>query len=198
MTMIKRSIPPPTPPQKSAIDEVNAFVDSLDSLLAKYPFAQKIKAQAGVRPAYVVIAIATLVLLFVLFGIGAHAVCNLTGFAYPIYASFKALKTPGKGDDTQWLTYWIVYGFFSFIESFTDILMRWIPFYYVFKVAFLIYCYLPQTLGANKIYNAFLHPYFVKYERKIDKAIAEGEEFVERVEAQIEGQPQPAATKKVL
>jgi receptor expression-enhancing protein 5/6 len=48
----------------------------------------------------------------------------LVGFVWPVYASFKALKSADTADDTQWLTYWIVFGIVSTVESFTDFLLQ--------------------------------------------------------------------------
>lgn len=48
--------------------------------------------------------------------------------------SIKAIESPNKDDDTQWLTYWVVYGIFSIAEFFSDIFLSWFPFYYMMKV----------------------------------------------------------------
>lgn len=46
----------------------------------------------------------------------------------------KAIDSVEKDDDTQWLTYWVVYAAFGIMEYFTDILLSWIPFYFLLKV----------------------------------------------------------------
>ena len=48
--------------------------------------------------------------------------------------SIKAIESYKKDDDTQWLTYWVVYGYFSIVEFFSDIFLSWFPFYYAGKV----------------------------------------------------------------
>lgn len=48
--------------------------------------------------------------------------------------SVKAIESRNKEDDTQWLTYWVVYGLFSVAEFFSDIFLFWFPFYYAGKV----------------------------------------------------------------
>jgi len=58
----------------------------------------------------------------------------MIGFFYPAWASFKAIETKQKGDDTQWLIYWTVYAFFSILEAFIDFLLYFVPFYYAFKL----------------------------------------------------------------
>ena len=49
--------------------------------------------------------------------------------------SVKAIESVNKDDDTQWLTYWVVYSVFSLGEFFTDILLSWIPLYWFLKVS---------------------------------------------------------------
>lgn len=43
------------------------------------------------------------------------------------------------------LTYWVVFAAFSILEAFLSMLLRWIPFYFALKLAFLAWCFLPQT-----------------------------------------------------
>lgn len=50
----------------------------------------------------------------------------------------KAIESPNKDDDTQWLTYWVVYGVFSIAEFFSDLFLSWFPFYYMLKVCWLL------------------------------------------------------------
>lgn len=49
--------------------------------------------------------------------------------------SCKAIDSPEKDDDTQWLTYWVVYAVFGIMEYFTDLILSWIPFYFLAKVS---------------------------------------------------------------
>ena len=53
---------------------------------------------------------------------------NTVGFLYPAYCSIKALESSVKNDDTQWLTYWVVFAFFSVVEYFADFIAGWVGF----------------------------------------------------------------------
>ena len=92
------------------------------------------------------------------------------GFLYPAYCSIKALESSVKNDDTQWLTYWVVFAFFSVIEYFADFIAGWVrlsifffkslcifskvPFYWLSKCLFLVWCMAPiEANGANVIYS---------------------------------------------
>ncbi len=96
----------------------------------------------------------------VFFNIFAGFLTNLIGFFIPAYFSMRALETPQPQDDVQWLTYWVVYGFFTFIESFVDIVLYWFPFYYTFKTLAIVWLMLPQTQGAKLVYHKALRPIF--------------------------------------
>jgi hypothetical protein len=54
-----------------------------------------------------------------------HFSCALVGLAYPVSATFYALQTPSKEEDTQWLTYWVFFASFSVIELPLDLLLHW-------------------------------------------------------------------------
>jgi len=157
--------------KETAAAEAKKSIDQLDEFLAKFAVLGTIEEKTGVKRSYIVLGLVAFFLAFILFGFGAGPLCNLIGFVYPLYASFKALQTDGKADDSQWLSYWIVYGFFEMIESFTDFFLFWIPFYYLFKILFLLWCFLPQFQGADILYCRFIEPMFSRYESEIDTEI---------------------------
>jgi receptor expression-enhancing protein 5/6 len=109
-----------------------------------------------------------LMVAFVVFGIGASIITNIVGVAYPAFMSFVALESEGADDDKMWLTYWVVFGSFNIFDQIVGVILRFIPFYYVLKLAFLIYCFHPSTNGSLQIYDAVILPYYQENKSKID------------------------------
>jgi receptor expression-enhancing protein 5/6 len=154
--------------------KIEELKKEFEARIERYEFLNTLEKQTGAPKLYIALGIVGFVLLFLLFGIGGAAVTSLIGFVYPCYASFKALKTSGKEDDEFWLTYWVVYAFFSVLETVSDFLFKYIPFYFLFKVVFLVWCFLPQTRGAKWIFDYGIEPILSKYEKHIDDALSRG------------------------
>jgi len=144
-------------------------VNTLEERLTGYPTVELLSKKTGISKGYLALYTIIFLFAFVMFGFGAGALCDLIGVVYPIFQSFKAIRSEGKEDDSQWLTYWVVYGFFSVAEAFTDRLFFWIPFYYVFKVVFLIWCMHPVTKGANQIYKRVLEPTLSTWDKRVEQ-----------------------------
>ena len=111
--------------------------------------------------------IGAFLLVFVL-GFGASIVANLVGVLFPAFQSFKALENGELSDDNKWLTYWIVFSTFSILDHFAGIILTWVPFYFLFKLGFLIYLFMPMTDGAQVIYRSYILPLYKKYEKDLD------------------------------
>mmetsp|Transcript_20946 Transcript_20946/g.45824 ORF Transcript_20946/g.45824 Transcript_20946/m.45824 type:complete len:154 (-) Transcript_20946:796-1257(-) len=102
--------------------------------------------------------------------------CVALQLVYPIYASFKALSSRGTDDDTQWLTYWVVYACLTTIEAAGTLVINWIPLYYEIKLLAVVWLIAPQTMGAKQVYDKFLQPLLEQYASKIDPVFSKTEQ----------------------
>jgi len=143
-------------------DKVQYYLGQLDKELSKYPALNNLEKQTTVPKTYAFIGLITLYFFFIVFNLGGQLLTNLAGFAIPGYYSMAALFTANKNDDTQWLTYWVVFAFFTLVESFINV-VYWFPFYYTFKFVFLLWLSLPTFKGAELIFRSFMVPVFGKF-----------------------------------
>ncbi|KIY45812.1 hypothetical protein FISHEDRAFT_48652 [Fistulina hepatica ATCC 64428] len=135
------------------------YVAQLDKELAKYPVLLNLEARTNVPKVYIVLGSLFLITLFHLFNSLAAPVSNLVGWALPAYLSFKAIETPAPQDNIQWLTYWTIFGFFTFLESFAlRIVLYYFPWYFAFKTLFAVWLQLPYFHGAQITYVNVLKP----------------------------------------
>ena len=105
---------------------------------------------------------------------------NIAIYIYPLlhfdydftaYQSFKAVESQSRDETKLWLTYWVVFSLFFFIEYLIDIILFWVPFYYLIKLLFLLYLYMPQVRGAVMVYNYIIRPILLKHEKMIDDTV---------------------------
>ncbi|XP_054894816.1 receptor expression-enhancing protein 5-like isoform X2 [Poeciliopsis prolifica] len=128
----------------------------------------------GAKREHITLVAFGFIVVYLLFGHGASLLCNLVGFIYPAYFSIKAIESPNKDDDTQWLTYWVVYGLFSIVEAFSDIFLSWFPFYYAVKCTFLVWCMSPVTWnGSDMLYSRVIRPYFLQHQSTMDNIVTD-------------------------
>ncbi|KAH0474855.1 MAG: uncharacterized protein KVP18_003821 [Porospora cf. gigantea A] len=142
-----------------------SIVDTIDSKLLEVRPVAKLSEACRVRPIYVPLAVALILLLFL--DKASQLITNLVGFCYPAWQSVKAIES-GK-DHSQWLTYWVVFAFISSCEIFVEFILHWVPFYYIIKSVFLLWLFLPTFSGATVVYRKILRPVFVRYESVVDE-----------------------------
>uniref|UniRef100_A0A6S9EHY6 Receptor expression-enhancing protein n=1 Tax=Heterosigma akashiwo TaxID=2829 RepID=A0A6S9EHY6_HETAK len=135
------------------MDAIKLKFDNFKKDLDKNAYLEKLEHTVSVPKEYIVVGFLLLMAVLLFFRIGAGFICNVAGFVYPTYCSFKAIESADSADDTNWLIYWVFYAAFTIVENFIDIVLQWIPFYYFFKLGFLVWSFHPSTQGANWLYE---------------------------------------------
>ncbi|KAI1118198.1 TB2/DP1, HVA22 family-domain-containing protein [Nemania sp. NC0429] len=107
-----------------------------------------------------------------MFNIIAHFFASIASFLFPLFASYKALKTSDPTQLTPWLMYWSVLSCALLVESWTEFVLVWVPFYSWIRLGFLLWLVLPSTQGARVLYEGYLHPYLEENELAIEEFIA--------------------------
>ncbi|KAF9980732.1 ER membrane protein DP1/Yop1 [Modicella reniformis] len=160
----------------------------LDKELSQYPRLNQFQAATGVPKTYLALGTGVFFFVMIFFNLAGKLLSNLLGWIYPAYRSFKALESPVAEDDKQCgfatkhyvvltpvvdamiFIFEVVYGFVAIIESFTDVLLYWFPFYFLLKTLFLLWLMIPSFNGAVIIYTRILRPFLTEHHGKIDGA----------------------------
>lgn len=143
-------------------DKAQQHISQIDKELSKYPVLNNFEKQTSVPKVYAFLGLVGLYFFLVFFNIGGEFLVNFAGFVIPGYYSLEALFSTSKVDDTQWLTYWVVYAFLTVLESLINA-VYWFPFYYVFKFILILWMALPVTNGAQIVFRSFLQPVFSRF-----------------------------------
>uniref|UniRef100_A0A7S1V0B5 Receptor expression-enhancing protein n=1 Tax=Grammatophora oceanica TaxID=210454 RepID=A0A7S1V0B5_9STRA len=130
--------------------------------LSQYEKLKEVEEKTGYSKVFFFLAGVLVMFVLLLLVGGFKLIADLSAFVYPAYMSFKAIDSK-EMDDTQWLTYWVVFSAFSIIEQVAGFLTSFIPFYYFIKTAFMIWLYHPKFLGAQLIYKDAIRPLLMPY-----------------------------------
>lgn len=140
-----------------------------DSLIDKWKQQMKvIEEKTGVNGIFVIVCL-ILSIICVYLNIFDNLITNLVGTVYPAFWTMKSIETRGD-DDKQWLTYWVVFASFTIVDMFSGFIVKFVPFYFVFKILFLIWLFMPNSQGAYFVYHLMLVRVFKSFENDIDNA----------------------------
>ncbi|XP_015922024.1 receptor expression-enhancing protein 5 isoform X1 [Parasteatoda tepidariorum] len=135
-------------------------------------YFEKAEQATGVKRVYLALGLIAIWALYMILGHGAELICNAIGFAYPAYVSMHAIESSNKEDDTRWLTYWVTFAAFSLLEFFSEIILDFVPFYWLLKCLFLVWCFAPiSNNGSQFLYHRFIRPVFMKHKGAIDDTL---------------------------
>ncbi|OQE42298.1 hypothetical protein PENCOP_c004G08010 [Penicillium coprophilum] len=106
-----------------------------------------------------------------MFGIFADLISSVITIFFPVFASYKALRSSDPSQLAPWLMYWVVLSVILLAESWTVFIIGWFPFYSWIRLGFMCYLVLPQTQGARLLYQDYVDPFLTHHEREIEEMI---------------------------
>ncbi|VVC46522.1 TB2/DP1/HVA22-related protein [Cinara cedri] len=105
-------------------------------------------------------------------GMIATVISNAIGFVYPAYTTIALMETPRKPASYaksavqathKWLAYWPAFVVILIVEQHFGIILRFVPFYLLFKTLFLVWCIAPINNNGVATLYAELTPYLDLY-----------------------------------
>jgi receptor expression-enhancing protein 1/2/3/4 len=100
----------------------------------------------------------------------------VTTVLFPIFASYKALRTSDPAQLTPWLMYWVILSMALLAESTFSFILSWVPMYAWLRLFGHLYLVLPGKQGATQLYQTYVHPFLAEHESDIDKWISTAHE----------------------
>jgi receptor expression-enhancing protein 5/6 len=166
------------------MDGIKQTFDKYDTMLDKQvcdiELLNMLQQKTQVKRTYLVAAFTTVLFMSFWACLGTPFICDIVGFFYPTYMSFKAIESNAASDDRHWLTYWVVFAFLSVLEVGANFILSWFSYYYYAKLIFLIFCFHPEYKGAEKVYDHVIRPIMKRYETQVDKSVDMARKRVER------------------
>ncbi|KAI9099953.1 TB2/DP1, HVA22 family-domain-containing protein [Phlyctochytrium arcticum] len=126
------------------------------------------------------------------------------------YSTFKALQgRPNLAKRQRWASFWITLTAFEILEPILDWTIFWVPFYYNFKLIFLLSLCYARTRATTPVFKQFVHP-VLSHKRKniehVEKRITDAmtivhtrvRTVVRRVSAQLPQIHDPMAASETI
>ena len=150
------------------MEDLKNKLQKFNDELLEIPLVKQIFEATNVPPMFYALAVVTVSVVLVAFNLSISGIIvQLVSIAWPAYKSHLALQTEGKDDDKQWLTYWMIYGVFAIVDSSFGCFLSCLPFYFLFRLLFIIWLQNPMTQGALELYSKVVKPFAIKHKVKI-------------------------------
>lgn len=127
-----------------------------------------IEDKTGIKGVYVILLLLISITLVYL-NVFDKIITNLVGTVYPAFWTMKSIELKND-DDKMWLTYWVVFASFTLVDMFSVMIVKVVPFYFVMKILFLIWLFMPNSRGCYIVYHMLVKKVFKSFEGKIDGA----------------------------
>merc|ERR1711957_97289 len=132
----------------------------------------KVKAEEiGINSGLFLAAFMLIGAVIISFFYGWQLVVTLVTVIYPALNSIRAIEKNDKEGEKVWLTYWMVYGGMTFLDTFAGFILRLIPHWDIFNLVFFVWLMLPQFQGARWLYETFLGDMLRKHKGGLDNLL---------------------------
>ena len=102
---------------------------------------------------------------------GYNILVALITTVYPMAQTLKAVQTGEDAATKKWLRFWTVLGIFQTTEKVLGFVFNIIPYFWIVRLGFLLYLMLPQTNGAQVVYEKVIRDAVIKNQDKIEEVI---------------------------
>ena len=151
--------------------------DNQISLLEKWQkYMNLIQEKTGIKGIFIILGL-ILSVIFVYFNVFDSVITNLVGTLYPAFWTIKSLEQNSVEEQKKWLTYWVIFGSFIIIDMSSPVIAKFIPFYFFFKILFLIWLFMPGSSGCTIVYYLVVKKIFRYYEDKIEPYIVGARDY---------------------
>ena len=131
---------------------------------------------------YALITIIFFIVYYVLFDRALDFITRLISLIYPAYKSYQTMETENSNN---WLSYWIVYSTIAVFETIAWMIINFIPFYHIIKLAFIIWLVFPDANNSNTFYQKFIEPFFNQNSDKINQQLDEVDKKISSIKKNI-------------
>ena len=125
----------------------------LDPYAGMVPAFVKASEAADVNPGLILGALLLVLMLGFVLLRGWTIIITTVTVLYPALRSIEAIESEEKDDDKVWLTYWMVFGAFTTVDTFFGFIFYFIPYWDWIRLAFFIWLLLPQFNGSEYLYE---------------------------------------------
>lgn len=106
---------------------------------------------------------------------------TVTTILFPIFASYKALRTSDPAQLSPWLMYWTVLSLLLITESIFGFILSWVPFYSWIRLFVHLYLVMPGIQAPKMIYWTYLEPFLREHEQEIERYITEAHDNAKKM-----------------
>ena len=139
----------------------------LDPIGAKIKFIDDLAKKMDVNPGAPVFFFGMIATFFTVYMYGTLILITTLTILYPSLKSIRAIQTPEGDDDKTWLTYWMVFGSFTALETYVGFLLQLIPYWHAIRFLFFIWLLFPYFNGAHVMYTSVMRPMLKANQEKI-------------------------------